>query len=99
LGIPVTWADICEVGAMIETTPAKLKAEPSQGSNFFNNITSLGVNYFMVFQEEKDRLDWQWLISLPVVTDTIHVAHVRLENPLILKVDGRRSLGIVLPPD
>lgn len=97
LGIPVTWADICGVGAIVESAHAKLKAEPSQGSHFFHNITSLGINYFMVFQENRDRIDWPWLTALPVTSETGMVVHVRLDHPLTLKVDGRQSLGIVLP--
>jgi CheY-like chemotaxis protein len=97
LGIPVSWADICGVGAMVETAHLKLKAEPSQGSHFFHNITSLGVNYLMVFQEGNESVDWQWLTSLSTASETSLVAHVRLDKALTLKVDGRRSLGIVLP--
>jgi hypothetical protein len=97
LGIPVTWADICGVGAIVESAHSKLKAEPSQGSHFFHNITSLGINYFTVFHEKKDRIDWQWLTRLPVTSETQMVAHVRLDSAMMLKVDGRRSLGIVLP--
>lgn len=96
LGIPVSWADICGVGAIVESAHSKLKAEPSQGSHFFHNITSLGINYFMVFQEDKDRIDWRWLTSLPVASETGLVAHVRLDTAVTLKVDGRRSLGVVL---
>ena len=97
LGIPVSWADISGVGAMVETIHEKLKAEPSQGSHFFHNITSLGVNYLMVFQQGKDFVDWQWLTAMPIDSETEFVSHVRLETALTLKVDGRRSLGIVLP--
>jgi hypothetical protein len=96
LGIPVSWADICGVGAIVETAHEKLTAEPSQGSHFFHNITSLGVNYLMVFDGEKDTIDWPWLARLPRETETSFVAHVRLNRALTLKVDGRRSLGIVM---
>jgi hypothetical protein len=96
LGVPVSWADICSVGAIVETAHAKLTAEPSQGSHFFHNITSLGVNYLMVFQEENETIDWPWLALQPKETETSLVAHVRLNRALTLKVDGRRSLGIVL---
>jgi hypothetical protein len=96
LGIPVTWSDICGVGAIIETAHLKLRAEPSQGSHFFHNMTSLGINYFTVFQEDRDRLNWQWLTSLPKTSESEFLAHVRLDSPLTLKVDGRRMLGVIL---
>jgi hypothetical protein len=91
LGIPVRWAEICGVGAMIETSSADLKAEPSQGSHFFHNISTLGINYVMVSDNKEDFLDWSWLTSLPVVKETTFVAHVELARPFVLKVDGRSS--------
>jgi hypothetical protein len=98
LGIPVSWADICGVGAMIETAHPKLRAEPSQGSHFFHNITSLGIAYFTVLNMDRDRLDWAWLTAQPLAGESAYVARVRLAHPLTLKVDGRSSAGIVLPP-
>ena len=91
LGIPVSWAEICGVGAMIETSSPELKAEPSQGSHFFHNISTLGINYVMVSDNEEDFLDWSWLTSLSVVKETAFVAHAELARPFILKVDGRNS--------
>jgi hypothetical protein len=91
LGIPVSWAEICGVGAMIETSSPDLKAEPSQGSHFFHNISTLGINYVMVSDNEEDFLDWNWLTSLPVVKETTFIAHVELAHPFVLKVDGRSS--------
>jgi hypothetical protein len=96
LGIPVRWTDISGVGAIIETAHAKLRVEPSQGAHFFHNITSLGISYLTIFQENKDVLDWEWLVSRTRQTEHRYVAHIRLEEPFTLKVDGRRSLGIVL---
>jgi CheY-like chemotaxis protein len=91
LGIPVSWAEICGVGAMIETSSAELKAEPSQGSHFFHNISTLGINYVTVADDGKDFLNWDWLTSLPITGETTYVAHVNLGKPFILKVDGRSS--------
>lgn len=96
LGIPVTWSDISGVAAMVETASPMLKAEPSQGSHFFHNVTTLGISYLTVAGPE-DFIDWDTLESLPVVNDTPFIAHVRLEQPLILKVDGRTSRGAILP--
>jgi hypothetical protein len=99
LGIPVRWAEICGVGAMIETSSADLKAEPSQGSHFFHNISTLGINYVMVSDNKEDFLDWSWLTSLPVVKETTFVAHVELARPFILKVDGRSSRCVMYLPE
>jgi hypothetical protein len=97
LGIPVSWAEICGVGALIETASPELRAEPSQGSHFFHNISTLGINYVMVSDNTEDFLDWRWLTSLPVVTETTFVAHVEFAKPFVLKVDGRSSRCVIYP--
>jgi hypothetical protein len=96
LGIPVVWADISGVGAMIETESDKLVAEPSQGSHFFHNITTLGINYITVSKAAGDWIDWDWLTGLPRIKDAAFVAHARLEAPVTLKVDGRRSRCVIV---
>ena len=89
LGIPVNWVDICGVGAIVETSSLKLKADPSQGSHFFHNITTLGITYATV--SEDDFIDWNWLASQPAANQTAHVVHLQLDKPFVLKVDGRTS--------
>ena len=74
---------------MVETEFETLKAEPSQGSHFFHNITTLGINYIMVGHGDGEHLDWAFLQSLPEIRRTPHVRHVRLDSPMTLKVDGR----------
>jgi hypothetical protein len=91
LGIPVTWAEICGVGAMVETDSSQLKADPSQGSHFFHNITTLGITYVTVLDRDADYIDWNWLSTQPLANETTHVAHIRLDRPFNLKVDGRTS--------
>jgi hypothetical protein len=91
LGIPVSWAEICGVGAMVETSLPELRAEPSQGSHFFHNISTLGINYVTVTDNGEDFLNWDWLTSLPIANETAFVAHVSLGKPFVLKVDGRNS--------
>jgi CheY-like chemotaxis protein len=96
LGIPVDWADISGVGAMVETQSEKLSAEPSQGSHFFHNITTLGINYITVSDAGGGRLDWEWLTALPREKDAEFIAHVRLDRPVTLKVDGRTSRCVII---
>ncbi|HSO18824.1 MAG TPA: PEP/pyruvate-binding domain-containing protein [Desulfosarcina sp.] len=96
LGIPVNWADISGVGAMVETESDRLVAEPSQGSHFFHNITTLGINYITVAKSAGGRIDWNWLTSQPRTEDAEFVAHVRLDRPVTLKVDGRRSQCVIV---
>ena len=76
---------------MVETASPELKAEPSQGSHFFHNISTLGINYVTVTGNGEDFLNWDWLTSLPIANETTYVAHVNLNSPFVLKVDGRSS--------
>jgi hypothetical protein len=99
LGIPVSWAEICGVGAMVETTAAELRADPSQGSHFFHNITTLDITYCTVDPEKGDRLDWSWLGSQPRAAETHYVAHVRLPQPFVIKADGRSSRCVMYVQD
>ena len=97
LGIPVKWNDISGVGAMIETTTENFKADPSQGSHFFHNITSLGISYLTDSQNGIDFIDWKWLKSLPTEEKTTYLKHVKLEHPLTIKIDGKKSRAVILP--
>lgn len=95
LGIPVKWADINGVGAIVETMSETLKAEPSQGAHFFHNLASLDISYLCVTERPPDRFDWQWLTAQPIHHQSDNVAHVKLNSPLVIKVDGRTSCGLI----
>jgi hypothetical protein len=96
LGIPVRWNDIAGVGAMVEASLEKLKADPSQGSHFFHNITSLGISYLTISDNDNDFLDWDWLQSLPKENETRYLKHVKLDNILNIKIDGKKSHAVIL---
>lgn len=96
LGIPVKWNDISAVAAIIETTTETLKTEPSQGSHFFYNITSLGIGYITIWDSKRDFIDWNWLLSLPVKNESGFLRTVEPQNPVIIKLDGRKSQGCVI---
>jgi len=98
LGIPVNWSDISGVGAIVETTVPELSVEPSQGTHFFHNITTLGIDYVMVASDGEDFLDWNWLASRPIAHETAHLAHVQLTAPFLSKVDGSTMRCVMLPP-
>jgi len=98
LGIPVQWRNISGVGAMIELRNEKIKADPSQGSHFFQNITSLGIHYIMITEgtNSEDYFDWKWVNSLPSIQETTFLRHVRLKKPMVLKIDGRTSQCVII---
>ncbi|MGD8366005.1 MAG: PEP/pyruvate-binding domain-containing protein [Desulfobacterales bacterium] len=95
LGIPVRWKDISGVGAMVELRNEDLRADPSQGSHFFQNITSLGIPYITVSEGSEDFIRWPVLDGLPAAKETEFLRIVRPETPLVLKIDGRRSASVV----
>ncbi|XCN72207.1 MAG: PEP/pyruvate-binding domain-containing protein [Candidatus Electrothrix aestuarii] len=95
LGIPVQWRDISGVGAIVELQNEGVRAEASQGSHFFQNITSLGIPYLMVREEDKhDRIDWDWLLAQHKKSEQGGVCHVRLEQPFTVKVDGKSNEAV-----
>ncbi|MCP3953380.1 MAG: phosphoenolpyruvate synthase/pyruvate phosphate dikinase, partial [Desulfobacterales bacterium] len=90
LGIPVRWADISHVGAIIEIRNRDLiQADASQGSHFFQHITARDLHYITISEGSEDFLDWQWLETLPAAKETHHLRHIHLNGSLILKADGR----------
>jgi len=96
LGIPVQWHDISGVGAIIELRSALLKADPSQGTHFFQNITSLGIHYVTVSEGSEDRFDWERIRSFHAVQETRFLRHVRLDQPFLLKIDGKTSQCVMI---
>ena len=98
LGIPVTWEEISEVSGIIESSHADLKADPSQGSHFFHNITALGINYLSIQEAQGDTFDMAWLLAQPVSLEGDFTALVTFESPCVMKVDGRHAQSVLLPP-
>ncbi len=95
LGVPVSWQDISAVGAIVEATTKTFRADPSQGTHFFQNITSLGIIYLTVYGE-KDYIDWSWFMSQEYVHEAEFVRHIRLSEPLKLKISGKKNQGAIL---
>jgi CheY-like chemotaxis protein len=95
LGIPVRWADISGASVIVETTHTSFTADPSQGSHFFHNMTSLGMSYLNITNGGKDFIKPSWFSSQPVMRVTRFLSHIRLNRPVVVKVDGRRSMGVI----
>ncbi len=100
LGIPVQWGDISGVGAIVELQDGAVQAEASQGSHFFQNITSLGIPYLMIGDGQGDDsvlFNWSRLGGHEVVQKGTYVTHIRCDRPFILKVDGISSEAVAFP--
>ncbi len=99
LGVPVNWGQIAGARMIVEVGTKKLNVEPSQGTHFFQNITSLGIGYMTLELGHTDcRVDWDWLMSQPVVEETDFVRHIRLSEPLCTRIEGRTGKGVMLKP-
>ena len=97
LGVPVVWGDISECKALVECNLCDFRVEPSQGSHFFQNLTSFNVGYINVdpFARHADMFDEAQLNALPVVEETTYLRHVRLSEDLQICVDGFKSHALV----
>ena len=97
LGIPVTWSQICGAKVIVEASQKNMNIDPSQGSHFFQNMTSLGVVYFTVpHNRSGSMINWEWLNSLEPVSETEYTRHVSVEEPIKVMVDGRTGIGAML---
>ncbi len=99
LGIPVKWPNISAAKVIVEAGLTNYRVDPSQGTHFFQNLTSFGVGYFTVNDFIGDGIYNQaYLNSLPAVNETAHVRHVRFSSPIVIKIDGMKKEGVVLMP-
>ncbi|MBS3945227.1 MAG: hypothetical protein KGZ42_06995 [Melioribacter sp.] len=95
LGIPIDWSQIAGAKVIVESTLFGINVELSQGSHFFHNLSSFNVCYFSINYDGKFAIDWEWLNNQTLVNETEFVRHVKLNNPLKIKVDGRKGLGVI----
>lgn len=99
LGIPVKWPHISAARVIVEAGLTNYRVDPSQGTHFFQNLTSFGVGYFTVNAFRKDGVyDQEYLDSLPAVEETAYLRHVHFDVPLLVKMDGRKNRGVVMKP-
>ena len=95
LGIPVNWGQIAGVKTIVESTLFGINVELSQGSHFFHNLTSFNVSYFSITFDGDFKIDWDWLNKQTVIIEKNFVKHVKLSKSLKIKVDGRKSRGVI----
>lgn len=95
LGIPVDWSQISGARTIVESTLPSMNVDFSQGSHFFHNLSSFEATYFMLRYDGDFRIDWEWLEKQAALRETDYIRHVRIEQPLVIRVDGRRGLGVI----
>ena len=101
LGIPVKWAHISSAKLIVESALPGYRIEPSQGTHFFQNLTSFGVGYFTVDPSSGDGtvFDVAFLDSMPAEYESEMVRIVTFNKPLMVGINGKKGLGVVLKPD
>lgn len=99
LGIPVRWDQISGARVIVETDLDDFKVTPSQGSHFFQNLTSFQVGYLTVNSTTgTSRLDWDWFARQKISFEGKYVRCIHLEEPLCILIDGRSRHGVILKP-
>jgi DNA-binding NarL/FixJ family response regulator len=100
LGIPIKWPHISAARVIVEAGLTNYHVDPSQGTHFFQNVTSFGVGYFTINAYMNDGVYKQdFLDSLPAVEETTFLRHIHFDNPIVVKMDGKKKLGVVQMPD
>ncbi len=102
LGVPVKWPNISAARVIVEVVLRNYRVDPSQGTHFFQNLTSFGVGYFTIDTNrpgEGGLLHKDLLDRMPALEETQWVRHVRFDSPLHIMMDGMRQEGCVLLPD
>jgi hypothetical protein len=99
LGIPVTWEQISSAQVIVEASFEDFVVTPSQGTHFFQNLTAFGIGYLTVHPSlHEGFIDWDWLASQKAINETRFLRHVRLPEPLDVRLNGRTRQGVILKP-
>ncbi|HVN58594.1 MAG TPA: PEP/pyruvate-binding domain-containing protein [Bacteroidales bacterium] len=99
LGIPVKWPQISSARLIIESGLKNYRIDPSQGTHFFQNLTSFRVGYFTINPFNKEGYyDVEYLNRQNVVYEDEYIRHISFEKPLEILIDGRRHKGVIMKP-
>ncbi len=100
LGIPVTWDQIAWASVIVESSFKDLHITPSQGSHFFQNITTFRVGYFTVDPYHGiGFIDWDWLLSLTPFEELKYCKHLKFDSEIIVKINGHKNQGVIYKPN
>lgn len=95
LGVPVEWSSISGARVIVESSLPNMNPDLSQGSHFFHNMISFKIMYISTALSSDHPIDWDWLAKQTVVSETEFARHVRVDDPLRIKVDGLHNQGMV----
>jgi hypothetical protein len=96
IGIPVNWPQISNAKTIVETSLEGFPLDASSGSHFFHNVTSMNVGYFTVLPETgKSFIDYDLLKRQKLINKTNFFRHIRFDNALKIRMDGRKRMAVV----
>lgn len=99
LGIPVTWDQISGASVIVEAGFKDFQVTPSQGSHFFQNLTSFRVGYFTVNSiDHLGFIDWDWLNNQTAIEEFNYTKHIRFDKPISVRINGHENRGVILKP-
>ncbi|MDR0892649.1 MAG: phosphoenolpyruvate synthase, partial [Mediterranea sp.] len=99
LGIPVKWPNISAARVIVEAGLTNYRVDPSQGTHFFQNLTSFGVGYFTINAFMNDGVyNQESLNALPAAEETKYLRRIHFDQPVVVKMDGKKKKGVVLMP-
>lgn len=101
LGIPVRWPQISNARVLVELGLKNYTIEPSQGTHFFQNLTSFGVGYFAINIDTENGgvFDEPYLNQQEAVYESDNIRHIHFDSPIIIKISGRKKIGAIMKPD
>jgi CheY-like chemotaxis protein len=100
LGIPIKWDQISGARAIVEAGFKDIDVTPSQGSHFFQNITSFQVGYFTINAKAKQGfVDWDWLLTQDAAEEKSYTRHLRFDQPIVIRINGHLNRGVILKPE
>ena len=99
LGIPVEWDQISKAKVIVEYGMDSFPVDPSFGSHFFQNVTSMRIGYFTINHKKKtDKIDIDWINTQPVKKKTKYIKWIELDRPITITIDGQTGEGSIIKP-
>ncbi len=99
LGIPVRWPQISAARVIIESGLENYRIDPSQGTHFFQNLTSFHVGYFTINPHIREGFyDLEFLRSCPAFYEDNFIRHIRFDSAVKIEIDGKKNVGVIYKP-
>ena len=99
LGIPVAWEQISGAKVIVESGFRDFRVTPSQGSHFFQNLTSFQIGYFTVNPDFGEGfVDWDWIAAQPAAAEMRFIRHLEFARGIVVKMNGRKNVGLIYKP-